>query len=60
MLHTNNQPKRWWFIENNLLKLENKHSELQQYSARNIFEILGLPDIFTGNGLMKKVTELFQ
>ena len=44
-------------VTNNLLKLENEHYELQQYSRRNNVEILGLPDIFTGDRLTGKVAE---
>ena len=44
-------------VTNNLLKLEKEHYELQQYSRRNI-EILGLPDIFTGDRLTETVVEL--
>ena len=43
---------------NNLLKLEKEHFELQQCSRRNNVEILGLPDIFTGDHLTEKVVEL--
>ena len=43
---------------NNLLKLEKEHFELQQGSRRNNVEILGLPDIFTGDRLTEKVVEL--
>ena len=42
-------------VTKNLLKLE---KELQQYSRRNNVEILGLPDIFTGDRLTEKVVEL--
>ena len=45
-------------VTNNLLKLEKEHYELQQYSRRNNVEILGLPDIFTGDRLTEKVVEL--
>ena len=45
-------------VTNNLLKLEKEHYELQQYSRRNNVEILGLPDIFTGDHLTEKVVEL--
>ena len=41
------------------MKLEKEHYELQQYSRRNDGEILGLPDIFTGDRLTEKVVELF-
>ena len=41
-------------VTNNLLKLENEHYELQQYSRRNNVEILGLPDAFTGDRLAEK------
>ena len=44
-------------VTNNLLKLEKEHYELQQYSRRNV-EILGLPDIFTGDRLTETVVEL--
>ena len=44
-------------VTKNLLKLENEHYELQQYSRRNNVEILGLPDIFTGDRLTGKVAE---
>ena len=43
---------------NNLLKLEKEHFELQQGSRRNNVEILGLPDIFTGDRLTENVVEL--
>ena len=43
---------------NNLFKLEKEHYELQQYSRQNNIEILGLPDIFTGDRLTEKVVEL--
>ena len=42
-------------VNNNLLKLEKKHYELQQHLRRNNVEILGLPDIFTGDRLTEKV-----
>ena len=42
-------------VTKNLLKLE---KELQQYSRRNNVEILGLPDIFTGDRLTENVVEL--
>ena len=45
-------------VTNNLLKLEKEHYELQQYSRRNNVEILGLPDIFTGDRLTEKIVEL--
>ena len=45
-------------ISNNSLKLEKENYELQQYSRRNNVEILGLPDIFTGDRLTEKVVEL--
>ena len=45
-------------VTNNLLKLEKEHYELQQYSRRNNVEILGLPDIFTGDRLTETVVEL--
>ena len=44
-------------VTNNLLKLENEHYELQQYSRKNNVKILGLPDIFTGDRLTGKVVE---
>ena len=40
------------------MKLEKEHYELQQYSRRNNVEILGLPDIFTGDRLTEMVVEL--
>ena len=45
-------------VFNNLLKLEKEHYELQKYSRRNNVEILGLPNIFTGDRLTEKVVEL--
>ena len=45
-------------LTNNLLKLEKEHYELQQYSRRDNFEILGLPDILTGDRLTENVVEL--
>ena len=42
-------------VTNNLLKLEQEHYELQQYSRRNKVEILGLPDIFTEDRLTETV-----
>ena len=45
-------------LTNNLLKLEKEHYELQQYSKRDNVEILGLPDIFTGDRLTGNVVEL--
>ena len=45
-------------VSNNLLNLEKVHYELQQYSGRNNVEILGLPDIFTGDRLTEKIVEL--
>ena len=44
-------------ISNGLLKLEEEHQELQQYSRRNNVEILGLPDIFTGDRFTEKIIE---
>ena len=41
-------------VTNNLFKLEKEHYELQQYSRRNNVEILGLPDVFTGDRLAEK------
>ena len=45
-------------VSNNLSKLEKEHYALQQYVRRNNVEILGLPDIFTGDRLTEKVVEL--
>ena len=45
-------------VSNKLLNLEKEHYELQQYSRRNIVEVLGLPDMFTGDLLTEKVVEL--
>ena len=45
-------------VSNNLLNLEKVHYELQQYSERNNVEILGLPDIFTGDRLTENIVEL--
>ena len=42
-------------VTNNLFKLEKEHHDLQQYLRRNNVEILGLPDIFTGDRLTEKV-----
>ena len=44
-------------VTNNLLKLENEHYELQQYSRKNNVKILGLRDIFNGDHLTGKVVE---
>ena len=40
------------------MKLEKERYELQEYSRRNNVEILGLPDIFTGDLLTEKAVEL--
>ena len=39
------------------MNLEKKHYELQQYSKRNIYEILGLPDIFAEDLFTEKIVE---
>ena len=40
------------------MNLEKKHYELQQYSRRDIYEILGLPDIFAEDLFTEKIVEL--
>ena len=40
------------------MNLEKKHYELQQYSRRDIYEILGLPDIFNEDLFTEKIVEL--
>ena len=45
-------------VSSKLLNLEKEQYKLQQYLRRNIVEILGLPDFFTGDLLTEKVVKL--
>ena len=40
------------------VKLEKSHHEPEQYTRRNNVEILGIPDIFSGEQITEKVIEL--